>query len=212
MKFEYDLFYSARKTVSVSISPLNKITVRCPWGMHRETVESFLDSKQDWIERTLRANARRLAEHEKIVSGEKALICGKPYPVIPWSKNAIADGKIYIKDKKALLPLIVKGCGNEFFERVNAFAREIKVVPASLKFKNYKGRWGVCDGNGNIVFDCKVLMLPENLQNYIAVHELCHILHCDHSTRFWNAVQRHFPDYKAAVRELKDYAFLISLY
>ena len=55
-------------------------------------------------------------------------------------------------------------------------------------------------------------MLPQSVQKYVMVHELCHTVHHDHSKEFWQLVSRFMPDWKRYRAELKKYTFLIRLY
>lgn len=55
-------------------------------------------------------------------------------------------------------------------------------------------------------------MLPPELQRYVMVHELCHIVHRDHSPSFWQLVERFEPSYKLLRKEMKRYNFLSKMY
>jgi len=54
-------------------------------------------------------------------------------------------------------------------------------------------------------------MTPELIIDYIVIHELCHIVHMNHSKEFWDTVEKHMPDYKTARKWLKDNTKLIVL-
>jgi len=70
------------------------------------------------------------------------------------------------------------------------------VKPAKLKITNALKRWGSCSADNNICFSWRIILLPLELVDYIVVHELCHIVHKNHSNRFWKLVERVMPDYK----------------
>lgn len=72
-----------------------------------------------------------------------------------------------------------------------------------INIKNQKTRWGSCSKKGNLNFNYQVLFLSEKLQNYIIVHELCHLKEFNHSKEFWRLVKIAVPDYIKARRELK---------
>lgn len=72
-----------------------------------------------------------------------------------------------------------------------------------LKIKNQKTRWGSCSRNKNLNFNYKVALLPDDLRDYVIVHELCHLKELNHSRKFWNLVQQTLPNYKELISSLK---------
>ncbi len=87
--------------------------------------------------------------------------------------------------------------------KVEIFAKIIGVEPTGVKITSAKTRWGSCSGKNSLCFSYRVMLYPEKAVDYVVVHELCHILHHDHSKDFWQAVERYMPDYKAAQKMLK---------
>lgn len=75
----------------------------------------------------------------------------------------------------------------------------------SIKVKHQKTCWGSCSRKSNLNFNYKILFLPENLQNYVIVHELCHLKELNHSKKFWDVVAQAIPDYHEKRSELKRY-------
>lgn len=72
-----------------------------------------------------------------------------------------------------------------------------------ITIKNTKSRWGSCSRTGNINFNYKIIFLPQELADYIIVHELCHLGEMNHSANFWKLVERTIPNYKVLRKELK---------
>lgn len=73
----------------------------------------------------------------------------------------------------------------------------------NITIKNTKSRWGSCSKKGNLNFNYKIVLLPQELADYIIVHELCHLGEMNHSANFWKLVERTFPNYKVLRKELK---------
>ena len=73
----------------------------------------------------------------------------------------------------------------------------------SIAVRNQKTRWGSCSRRGNLSFNWRILLLDSREQDYLIVHELCHLAEFNHSPRFWALVARTVPEYKAIRRAMK---------
>ncbi len=66
-----------------------------------------------------------------------------------------------------------------------------------VRIKNMKSRWGSCSAQKNVNFHYKILFLSEEQQDYLIVHELCHLTYMSHGPRFWGQVEKTIPNYKS---------------
>ncbi len=212
MNYDYQLIRSKRKSISVEISPRNEIIVRCPQGLGIARVEKFLEEKSCWIEKHFNNKLKNFEANSEIINFTSILIRGEKHPVQIGAKTAFFNGIVYIKHQKEVRKLITEICVEEFIQRFNNISLRTRLYAVSVSFKNYKGRWGCCSIKKEICFNFKIFMLPVNLQNYIIVHELCHIEHFNHSKNFWDTVSRFIPEYKTIRKRLKDYDFILKLY
>jgi predicted metal-dependent hydrolase len=79
-----------------------------------------------------------------------------------------------------------------------------------ITIKNQKTCWGSCSKKGNLNFNYKILFLPEEIANYIIVHEVCHLREFNHSQRFWDLVAQTVPNHRYLRHELKKSAIRLG--
>ena len=101
----------------------------------------------------------------------------------------------YVKNKERARVVIT--------EKVKKYNETYQYRLGRISIRNQKTRWGSCSKSGNLNFNYKILLLPEQLADYIVVHELCHLKELNHSQKFWNLVAKVFAGYKDMKRELK---------
>lgn len=88
--------------------------------------------------------------------------------------------------------------------RVARFAALVGVTYGRITIRAQKSRWGSCSGKGNLNFNCLLMLCPEDVRDYVVVHELCHRKELNHSPRFWALVEAVLPEYKAQRKWLKE--------
>ena len=89
-------------------------------------------------------------------------------------------------------------------ERLKHFAPLMGVNYEKVTIRNQKGRWGSCSSKGNLNFNYRLHYLPQELMDYVVVHELSHRVYMNHSPEFWALVQRYMPNYKECQRKLRE--------
>ena len=78
------------------------------------------------------------------------------------------------------------------------------VSDGSITVREQKTRWGSCSAKGNLNFNWKLVLMPEEILDYVVVHELAHRLQMNHSTEFWDEVEKILPDYRKRRQWLKE--------
>ena len=89
-------------------------------------------------------------------------------------------------------------------EKVSRFAQQLGVSYGRITIRSQRTRWGSCSAKGNLNFNCLLMLCPEEVQDYVVIHELCHRKEMNHSTAFWAEVEKHCPDYRIHRKWLKD--------
>ena len=73
-----------------------------------------------------------------------------------------------------------------------------------ISVRNQSSKWGSCSKSGNLNFNYRFLFLDSELQNYLVVHELCHLKYLNHSPAFWQLVAQTIPNYKILSKKLRN--------
>lgn len=108
----------------------------------------------------------------------------------------------YLKDKENARKLV--------HDKINYYASKYGCRYNKISIKNQKTCWGSCSRKANLNFNYKILFLPEDIQNYIVIHELCHLIEFNHSRRFWALVEREAPNYIRTKKELRLKGILLN--
>jgi predicted metal-dependent hydrolase len=101
----------------------------------------------------------------------------------------------YLRHKEAARSLVKARLGY-FNQHYNHPLRKIFI-------KRHRSRWGSCSERGNLNFNYKILFLPPALQDYIIVHELCHLREFNHSPAFWSLVAQTLPEHQLLRKTLR---------
>ncbi len=81
----------------------------------------------------------------------------------------------------------------------------------TIKINSARTRWGSCSAKNNLNFTKKIAILPDNVKDYIIIHELSHTIEKNHSRKFWNIVKNIIPNYKKQQTWLKENGYILEL-
>jgi predicted metal-dependent hydrolase len=93
-------------------------------------------------------------------------------------------------------------------QKVEQFNQYYKFEYGKIFIKNQRTRWGSCSSKKNLNFNYRIALLPAELQDYLVVHELCHLQEFNHGKKFWDLVGGQIPGYKELDKRLKTFQFL----
>lgn len=88
--------------------------------------------------------------------------------------------------------------------RVAKYAPIVGVSYGRITIRAQKSRWGSCSAKGNLNFNCLLMLCPEDVRDYVVVHELCHRKELNHSPRFWAEVMMVLPGFIEQRKWLKN--------
>lgn len=113
-------------------------------------------------------------------------------------------------EQKSDLNIDINKAQDSLYERLMFFSRQFNFSFNRITFRCQRTKWGSCSAKNNINLNINIAFLPAHLQDYILLHELCHLRHRNHSKRFWSELDK-YTDGKAKKlsKELKKYKMQI---
>lgn len=173
---QYTVRKSTRaKNLRITVRPDQTVTVTVPYRVSMEKAEAFVREKEHWIQSVLH------------------MFRSRPKPAYDLPKASHSDYKEHKETARQI--------AEEKLAYFNAFYR---ASWNRISIKNTSSRWGSCSQLRNINFSYRLAFLPPHLQDYLIVHELCHLFHMNHSVKFWKLVEKTIPNYATCRRELKS--------
>ena len=151
------------------------------------------------------------------ISGNKVLFNGdlleaRTYLTPDQEEGVAFDGSvfhIYLQSKEANPSALVtdwlKNKAREVIpQQVQAWAEKIGVQYNHVVVKDQQTVWGSCSSKKNLNFSYRLLKMPKAVQDYLIVHELCHLVHMNHGPEYWALVAQFCPDHKLHRRWLNE--------
>lgn len=190
--YDYEVIRSRRKTIAIEIDRQGRVLVRAPYNVGNLRIRLFVQEKKDWIERTL----KKIEERQNPGSVPGRDLFGDSDRIASDALPPISDADIRTLSEQAKIVIPPK---------VAHYARIVGVSYGRITIRAQKTRWGSCSTKGNLNFNCLLMRAPEEVLDYVIVHELCHRKEMNHSKAFWAEVERVCPDHKRLRRWLKDH-------
>jgi predicted metal-dependent hydrolase len=214
-----------RKTATVKVED-GEVSIAVPQHLSDERITQVLNDKAHWLKEKLALHQQAQPSTSKaFVSGEAFSYLGRNYrlkiSVGIFSGIKLINGRLVISCATgSRFPYIIRNSLRNWYqamavkklnEKAKRYALQIGVKPKSINIKDFKARWGSCSVEGDIDFHWKIMMAPNRVVDYVVVHELCHLLEHNHSSKFWKHVERILPDYAERKEWLKVNNNKISL-
>ena len=169
---------SARKSLGLEVRDANTVLARIPTRVSDRELKAFVENHRSWILEKTAVMAER-EENRKSTPAPLPELLSKT----DWMKIQLKIGK-----------------------RVRHYCETMGVTVGYVTVKSQKTRWGSCSAKGNVNFNYQLAFLPDELLDYVVIHELAHRRHMDHSMAFWAEVEKYCPDYRERRERLKEYS------
>lgn len=219
-KIEYRMVKSNRKSISITILPTKEVVVKAPKILSDYEIMNMVKKKGKWIfDKLSTMEEVTTSSDQRFKEGSGIFYRGEEYHLriivdhkVKKTEITIHQNEIIItmnQNNPQLIPSILE---NWYKERVKELINNkiefynsiINRKIANIRIKNHKKRWGSCSNLGNLNFNWRIIMMPDEMSDYIIVHELCHLIHLNHSKEYWKSVENILPDYKEREKWIKQ--------
>ena len=223
LDIEFTVKYSGRRTIGISILPDSSVVIRVPYLTSFKRITRLVEQKADWIIKH-RDNYKEKEKNKLTglyVPGEIHLFRGKGFvlkiekstrPYIRFNENSVELGIEKTEDAGAIKRLLYKWYKNEasivFPEILSKVLRTYKdqmFKPSGIIIRTMKRRWGSCSNKGIITLSTELIKLQDLFIEYVIIHELCHLKHHNHGSRYYKLLSELYPEWKTVRKELRKY-------
>ncbi len=216
---EYRLIRSDRRTLSISVDREGALVVHAPKRMSIQEIETFIQQKQRWIENK-QAQARNTANYlPKLEAGAAVPFWGNTLRIeFKDAKNAAhQDGILWLPKTGEAAQHARKWRLRQaqmlITPRVEYWAKQTGLSPAKIAYGNAKARWGSMNPKTrSLRLNAALVHCPQDIVDYVIVHELVHIIQPNHSAAFHAAVRSILPDADQRRAALKQYGCLSRIW
>lgn len=208
---QYSLTYQERKSLGIKVYPDCTVKVAAPFDTMEIEIQNYLKKKAPWIIKQQREffSYHPLAPARLYINGETNLYLGRQYKLRIETKS-INDVKLY--RGHLIIYCVKKGDAREILdkwyrERAVIHFKEMldktfplfnkfKISQPDLQIRQMEKRWGSCTPNGKIILNPELIKAPKGSIEYVVIHELCHLIHHNHTKHFYDLQESLMPDWK----------------
>lgn len=215
----YSIVRSRRRTLGLQVNRQGDVIVRAPLHAPSLMIEALVRKHADWIIRT----RARLAHLPVPVQRTLAPGTTLPYLGVEWPIRYAAQKEPVVFNEgfdvrstavaniRTALEAWYRATARTYFATVaEHIARTHHLRYTRLRLSAARTRWGSCSRRGSISLTWRLIFAPPAVIEYVICHELAHLLHHDHSARFWTAVARLQPDFAEHRRWLKEHGHTLT--
>lgn len=224
-----------QRSLRVTVKPNGNIRVTSGKTASINEIQKFLRANESWLKKALGQfkDLRAQYPRKQFIQGEGVLFGGE-YHYLNFTPSAkvkkptfeiLAEdlqlvcyiprsqwsNSYYIAPQPQIKPYLVKFYeqqGREVLaERVHHYSEAMGLIPTAVSFRSQKTRWGSCSPEGSISLNWRLVAAPEEVMDYVVIHELAHLRHHDHSSRFWSLVSKHSTKHKVHRKWLRDHLY-----
>ena len=205
---EVTLRRSARaRRLSLRISHLDgRVTMTLPKNARLREAQAFAQEKEGWIRDYLQQRPQR----SKPGIGSRIMWRGHEIPIGEGAGRSarLVDGILRVPpepDRQAIrIAAFLKNAAREqLVAATEHYAEQLGCGFGKISLRDPRSRWGSCSSQGNLMYSWRLVMAPSFVLEYVAAHEVAHLIELNHSPAYWQVVERVFPDHRTARQWLR---------
>ena len=208
---EYDIEFAQRKTLSICVNPDGSVYLKAPIIATLEQIRQKVQKRASWILRQKRffESFGLPSTKRRFVSGESHLYLGRQYMLrvkesrvnaVHYQNNIIEIECRHKKDAGILLQTWYRQRADiKFLEYAKPIIEQFSVYgvnPQSMSIKKMDKRWGYCTADGHIFLNQRLICAPRCCIEYVITHELCHLIHRNHTKAFYELLTKEMPHWE----------------
>lgn len=221
----YTIARSHRRSLAATVTAEGALAIKAPLLMPDFLVRRFLRDRAEWITSKVeeRQRQQQTSDSVRYENGELIHFFEKMVLIIVTESALAKKTRLYYIDnsfqviiKPGLAPAKRKkeikaaihhwyknNIKTELTRRVDHYANLMGESYNKIYVKDVSSHWGSCSIRRNLNFNYRLAMIPVELADYVIIHELCHLKEMNHSSAFWNLVEKYLPDYREKRNRLK---------
>jgi len=207
---------SKRRTLSLVINNAGDFIVRAPLSYKDSVIFDFINKKADWIIKKRTEMLANKIQPLEFKNGQTLRLLNKEYVILLSSIKSVK-----VRENTLILPInntrirliayLKRMLKKIVEEKINQINKIYGFKINRISISSAKTNWGSCSANNNLHFTYKLMLCPEQIIDYIIIHELVHTEIKNHSKTYWRRVKSIYPYYKECERWLKENRAIVEM-
>jgi predicted metal-dependent hydrolase len=214
----FRLEYSVRKSLGITVTPEMEVLVKAPVDTTIENVKEKIRKKAPWIikQQSFFLSFQPKTPHRKYISGETHLYLGRQYRLLIINDELRIENeqvlliggflKVFTKEKSEVENLIKTWYRKKAEQKLQEIAiplidnfanrHNLSIQHSQFSIREMPTRWGSCTPKGKIILNPELIKAPKGCIEYVIIHELCHLIHHDHTQKFIDLQTKEMKDWE----------------
>jgi len=207
-----------RRSIAFSVDG-NGLVVSAPWNASDSRIRRSMADGADWIIRKLEEWSSHETREQRWADGVQLAFLGSeltlkvvtdavllpPVLLDQWCLQiTVADASKESRIREAAIGWYRRHAARNFNDRIARYTAAMQLPAPKVFLSNARTQWGSCNARRQVRLNWRLVQAPQEVVDYVVVHELAHLIEMNHSKRFWRIVEQHFPGHLEARKHLNE--------